>query len=168
MEEYDLKRLQNTKLSDLERETKANATYLLAKAQIQIEEQEDDVKHMNELMLYAKCVAIRDSQVEEKSFIRQRRKEEDARLDRIMEVERVNELKKLEEKEQKRVLELRKGAAKIRMQIEERRETALLEQERRDQETKAILKAISDKVEKDRLDKEDKVRSQRQLMQEVS
>jgi Trichohyalin-plectin-homology domain len=167
MEEYDQKRLENAKLSDLERETKSKANYLLAKAQIQIEEQEDDIKHMNELMLYAKCVAIRDTQVEEKKYIQSRRKEEEMRLDQMMEVERVNELKKLEEKEQKRVMELRKGAAKIRMQIDERREAALLEQERRDQETKATLKAISDSVELEKHVKAEKVKSQRMLMQEV-
>jgi hypothetical protein len=33
---------------------------------MQMEEQEDDIKHLNELMLYAKCVSIRDMQVEQK------------------------------------------------------------------------------------------------------
>ena len=68
MELYDQQRTQNSKLSELELEAKQKANHLLAKAQIQIEEQEDDIKHMNELMLYAKCVAIRDTQVEEKVF----------------------------------------------------------------------------------------------------
>lgn len=66
MEEYDQKRSANAKLSDLEQEAKAKSNYLLSKAQLQIEEQEDDIKHMNELMLYAKCVSIRDLQVAEK------------------------------------------------------------------------------------------------------
>jgi Trichohyalin-plectin-homology domain len=33
---------------------------------MQLEEQEDDIKHLNELMLYAKCVSIREKQVEQK------------------------------------------------------------------------------------------------------
>ena len=69
MEHYDHQRTSNAKLSDLDREAKDRSNYLLAKAQMQIEEQEDDIKHMNELMLYAKCVSIRDTQVEEKVLL---------------------------------------------------------------------------------------------------
>ncbi|KAJ3417111.1 Cilia- and flagella-associated protein 45 [Chytridiales sp. JEL 0842] len=167
MEEFDQKRSQNAKLSELDQETKDKANYLLAKAQMQLEEQEDEIKHMNELMLYAKCVAIRDSQVDEKKMILKEKKQEESRLDMMMEMERINELKKLEEREKKRVEELRKGAAKIREQIEERREAALLEQERRDQETKLILKAIAEMNEQEKVEKANKVRSQRVLMQEV-
>ncbi|KAJ3356807.1 Cilia- and flagella-associated protein 45 [Entophlyctis luteolus] len=168
MEEYDHKRSANAKLSALEQETKDKSNYLLAKAQMQLEEQEDEIKHMNELMLYAKCVAIRDAQVEEKKMIARERKEEDARLDAMMEIERVNELKKLEEREKRRIEELRKGAAKIREQIEERREAALLEQERRDQETKQILKAIADMNEQDKAEKLQKIKMQRIMMLDVA
>lgn len=85
-----------------------------------------------------------------------------------MEFERVNELKKLEEREKRRVEELRKGAAKIRQQIEERREFALLEQERRDQETKSILKQIADTIEHEKHEKAIKVQAQKKLMQGVT
>ncbi|KAJ3213755.1 Cilia- and flagella-associated protein 45 [Dinochytrium kinnereticum] len=167
MEEFDHQRSQNAKLSALEKEAKDKSNYLLAKAQMQLEEQEDEIKHMNELMLYAKCVAIRDAQVEEKKLIKQEKKEEDSRLDAMMELERVNELKKLEEREKRRIEDRRKGAAKSREQIEERREASLLEQERRDQETKQILKALAEMTEQDKAEKLQKVKSQRVLMQEV-
>ncbi|KAK5671086.1 hypothetical protein BDV3_004767 [Batrachochytrium dendrobatidis] len=167
MEHYDHQRTSNAKLSDLDREAKDRSNYLLAKAQMQIEEQEDDIKHMNELMLYAKCVSIRDTQVEEKKWIQNERKIEDARLDAMMELERTTELKKLEERETRRVEELRKGAAKIREQIEERREAALLEQERRDQETKLILKAIAETAEQEKQEKLSKIKNQRILMMDV-
>ncbi|KAI8851627.1 tumor suppressor, Mitostatin-domain-containing protein [Chytridium lagenaria] len=167
MEEFDHQRSQNAKLSALEKEAKDKSNYLLAKAQMQLEEQEDEIKHMNELMLYAKCVAIRDAQVEEKKLIKREKKEEESRLDAMMELERVNELKKLEEREKKRIEELRKGAAKIRLQIEERREHALLEQERRDQETKQILHAITVMAAQDAAEKLQKVHVQKSLMQEV-
>ncbi|KAJ3243068.1 Cilia- and flagella-associated protein 45 [Chytriomyces hyalinus] len=168
MEEYDHQRSSNAKLSALEQETKDKSNYLLSKARVQLEEQEDEIKHMNELMLYAKCVAIRDVQVEEKKMIARERKDEEARLDAMMEVERVNELKKLEEREKKRIEEMRKGAAKIRHQIDERREAALLEQERRDQETKQILKAIADMNEQFKLEKLNKIKAQRAMMLEVA
>ncbi|KAJ3092107.1 Cilia- and flagella-associated protein 45 [Quaeritorhiza haematococci] len=168
MEEYDHKRTQNAKLSELEEEAKNKSNYLLAKAQMQLEEQEDDIKHLNELMLYAKCVAIRDSQVDEKKMIKREMQSEESRLDAMMEMERVSELKKIEERERKRIEELRRGAAKIRDQIEERREAAILDQEKKDHETKAILKAIADMNEQDRKEKLDKIKAQRAMMQEVA
>lgn len=103
MEEYDHKRSSNAKLSELEKEAKDKANYLLSKANLQLEEQEDDIKHLNELMLYAKCVAIRDIQVEEKEMIKREKKKEEARLDQMMEAERVADLKRLDEREKKRV-----------------------------------------------------------------
>ncbi len=62
---------------------------------------------------------------------------------------------------------MRKGASKIREQISERREAALLEQERKDQETKMILKHMADVNEQDKKEKMAKIESQRALMQEV-
>jgi hypothetical protein len=70
IEEFDQQRSKNAKLSDLDKETLEKSNHLLAKAQLQLEEQEDDIKHLNELMLYAKCVSIRDNQLEQKvSFV---------------------------------------------------------------------------------------------------
>ena len=66
MEKYDLQRAKNAKLAELDKETLEKSNHLLTKAQMQIEEQEDDIKHLNELMLYAKCVCIRDNQLEQK------------------------------------------------------------------------------------------------------
>lgn len=168
MLQFDQLRISNAKLSALEAETLEKSNHLLAKAQFQLEEQEDEIKHMNELVLYAKCVSIRDSQLEEKKQIAAQRKQEEFRLDSMMEMDRIQELKTQEQKEVRRVIEQRKGAATIRMQIEERREAALMEQERRDQETKAILKQIADTVEAELIEKEEKVRAQRVLMQHVN
>ncbi|KAJ3125011.1 Cilia- and flagella-associated protein 45 [Nowakowskiella sp. JEL0407] len=168
MEEFDHRRTANSKLSELDQEAKDKSNYLLAKAQLQLEEQEDEIKHLNELMLYAKCVAIRDLQVEEKKMIQQERKAEESRLDAMMEKERVNELKKLEERERQRIEELRRGASKIRHQIEERKEANLLQQERRDQETKGIMKAIKDMQEQDKAEKLSKIQLQKALMLEVA
>ena len=38
---------------------------LLAKAQEQMDEEHDDVKHMNQMVMYSKIVTIRDKQLEE-------------------------------------------------------------------------------------------------------
>jgi len=134
---------------------------------LQLEEQEDEIKHLNELMLYAKCVSIRDLQVAEKAYIQKEKREEDVRLDAMAELERVNELKKIDEKEKLRVQELKNGAAIIRQQILERQELQLLEQDKKDQETKVMLKALEDMAEAEVKEKMNKIRAQKSLMQDV-
>jgi hypothetical protein len=84
MQKLDACRQQNQKLGDFERQELEKSNYLLAKAQQQIEEQDDEIKHLNELILYAKCVTIRDSQVDEKQSIAKQRKMEEQRLDEMV------------------------------------------------------------------------------------
>merc|ERR1712036_87932 len=69
MKQRELNRQQNEKLNDLEAEAKEKAEYLLEKANAQRLEQEDEVKHLNELILNAKCHAIRDAQILEKRAV---------------------------------------------------------------------------------------------------
>jgi predicted RNA-binding protein with PUA domain len=101
-------------------------------------------------------------------MINQQMKEEDLRLDQIVEQERVKGLKKLEERERLRMEELKKGAATIRKQINERREHALLEQEKKDQETKLIIKRIAENAEQEKKEKAAKVLAQKQMMMGVT
>lgn len=56
----DQERSTKIKPSDLEIETKEKQLGLLAKAQKQLDEDHDDVKHMNQMVLYSKVVTIRD------------------------------------------------------------------------------------------------------------
>ncbi|KAI8999233.1 tumor suppressor, Mitostatin-domain-containing protein [Gaertneriomyces semiglobifer] len=168
MQQMDTSRANNAKLNDIEAEAKAQSRHLLAKAQAQLEEQEDEIKRMNELMLYAKCVAIRDRQVAEREIIRKERHEEEARLDAIMETERQNELRRLEEKEKTRLAELRRGAATIRSQIAERREASLLEAERRDQETKISIAKMQALAEQEAREKAARIEAQKALMVQVA
>ena len=57
--EEDLKRKKNEKLSDLEEEVKQQREHLLTKAQELRDEQTDEIKLLNELILNSKCHAIR-------------------------------------------------------------------------------------------------------------
>jgi ATPase subunit of ABC transporter with duplicated ATPase domains len=63
--------------------------------------------------------------------------------------------------------EMRKGAEVIRQQIDERREAALLEQERRDQETRAILKHIEEIKQQEKEERQSRIQHQKQMMEEV-
>merc|ERR1712212_577949 len=99
------KRKQNEKLNDLEQEAREKSQYLLQKAREQMEEQEDEIKKLNETILNAKCHAIRDAQVLEKAEISNEILEEDKRLDYMMESERVKALREYEEREEARLRE---------------------------------------------------------------
>ena len=53
------------------------------------DETNDEVKMMNKVILYSKCVAIRDMQGDEKKQIREERAAEDKKLELVMEMERL-------------------------------------------------------------------------------
>jgi hypothetical protein len=84
-----------------------------------------------------------------------------------MELERLEDIKRIEEREKKRQEDLQKGADIVRQQIEERRVANLLEQERRDQESKALLKSIEKVLEADKQEKAKKHLVQKELLTEV-
>lgn len=56
----------------------------------------DDVKNMNQMMLYSKCVTIRDAQIEEKKHMMLEAEEESRRLDLMMEIERIKAIENYE------------------------------------------------------------------------
>lgn len=61
-----------------------------------MDEQLDDVKQMNQMMLYAQCVAVRDRQVEEKRAAEEEERAENRRLDAVMECNRQKAVKEAE------------------------------------------------------------------------
>lgn len=74
----------------------------MAQAEHQLDEQIDEVKKMNEMMVYSKCVTIRDKQLEEQKALEAEYREEERRLDIMMEIERLKQLKHQEEREKAR------------------------------------------------------------------
>ncbi|XP_002738957.1 cilia- and flagella-associated protein 45-like [Saccoglossus kowalevskii] len=142
IQEMDRSRKKNEKLSDLDEEAKRQAEYLLEKAREQREEQEDEIKHLNELILNAKCHAIRDAQILEKGQVKEEMTDEEKRLDLMMEVDRQNALKLQEEIESQRKEERLAGKHVILTQIAEREEERLLDQEKKDQEAHQMLKYL--------------------------
>jgi len=134
MKQLDVTRQKNAKLNDLEEEAKEKQEHLLAKANEMRQEQEDEIKHLNEVILNAKCHAIRDAQILEKEMISKEMIEEERRLDTMMEVDRQNAIVVTEEIEKKRKEEQLLGAAKLMEQIDENEQERLFELERKDQE----------------------------------
>jgi hypothetical protein len=57
-----------------------------------IDEEQDDVKTMNKMVLYSKVVTIRDKQIQENKHLENEWIEEQKRLDLMMEIERLKGL----------------------------------------------------------------------------
>lgn len=94
-----------------------------------MDEELDDVKHMNQMVLYSKVVTIRDKQLEENRQLEKEWLEEQKKLDLMMEIERLKGLKVQEEREKVRMEARRKGALVIVDQIQEREIERIKQQE---------------------------------------
>ena len=70
-------------MSDLDHEAQLRNEHLLTKARMQLEEQEDEIKALNEMILQAKIYAIRDAQLAEREAMRKEQLEEERRLDQV-------------------------------------------------------------------------------------
>lgn len=167
MKQRELLRQQNEKLNDLEAEAKEKAEYLLEKANAQRLEQEDEVKHLNELILNAKCHAIRDAQILEKRAVSSEIETEEKRLDTMMEIDRINAIKAQEEIESLRKEQRYAGAVQIMKQIEKNAEERMLDEERKDQESQHMLKYLEKLQEEDLKDLERKRLEQQKMQVEI-
>merc|ERR1719193_1641099 len=167
LKDLDLVRSENTKLNDLEEEQKKNAEALLQMAEKQRTEQEDEIKHLNELILEAKCHAIRDMQVVEKQQIANEIHGEERRLDEMMEAERLNAIRVQEEIEERRKQERLEGAAVIVNQIKENEEQRIIDMEKKDQEKVAVRKHLQELQLEDMITIEKKKKDQETLKKDL-
>lgn len=140
---------------------------LVSKATDLLNEQDDEIKKLNEYVLNAKCHAIRDAQLLEKQDMAQSAKEEEVRLDMMMEIERQRAMENYDRKERKIQLQRYKGAEVILKQIKEREQQHLLDLEKKDQETQAMLRYLERLQEEDLEALEKKRSTQKALMKEV-
>lgn len=142
-----------------------NAT--LRQARSRLDAEKDDVKHMNSMMEYAKCVTIRDAQILEKQHIQQNRAIEERRLDLMMEVERIKNIKLVQEKERARAAERKHGARVIIQQIQEREAERIRQQELREQEAQNMIERIREAELREEAKAREKQDAGRRLLQEV-
>jgi len=133
-------RKKNALLVNHEKGGMAQKNSVLERAKQMMDEGMDDVKHMNQMMLYSKIVTIRDAQIQEKRNIQAEREEEERQLDAMMEIERLKALKMYEVREQERLVSQRSGAKVIIEQIKDRQAQRMREEEQRDQERAFVLK----------------------------
>ncbi|CAD7697326.1 unnamed protein product [Ostreobium quekettii] len=110
----------------------------------------DDVKHMNQMILYSKCVTIRDAQIEEKRNMMIESEEESRRLDLMMEIERLKAIENYELAEAQRAEERKRGAAVLAQQIEMREGERVREEELRAREREHMLREVERLKEEER------------------
>ena len=127
-------------------EAKERSQYLLEKAQEQIEEEEDEIKKLNELILNAKCHAIRDAQLIEKVEIKKEQLEEEKRLDEMMENDRLKALQEYDLRENRKKEERLKGAKILKNQIEDNKMSRLLDQNKKDLETAVSIRFLGNSL----------------------
>jgi len=130
------------------------AETLLSKAQKKLDEELDDVKHMNQMVLYSKVVTIRDRQLNENKRLESEWVEEQKKLDLMMEIERLKVLKEEEEREVRKHAARKQGAKVIVDQIQDRTLQRMKEQEVRDKERIQLHSNL------DKMKKEDEVAAQ--------
>ena len=99
-----------------------------------MDEEMDDVKHMNQMVLYSKVVTIRDKQLLENKRLESEWIEEQKKLDLMMEIERLKVLQEEEEREVRKHEARKQGAKVIIDQIQDRTLQRMKEQEVRDKE----------------------------------
>lgn len=164
----EAERLKQQPVSDLEAEATVKANSVIERAQRARDEDHDDAKHMNSMILYAKCATIREAQIEEKRQISEEEKLAERAAAEMMEVERQKAIKLTEERLQQLQVERVKGAAVLRQQIESRERDRMRELELKDQESQALLKQIEIMKLEDAKAVEARREAARRLMEEVA
>ena len=112
------------------------------RAEVLMDEAMDEVTNMNQMMLYSKCVTIRDAQLEEKKHIKAEAQEEERRMDLAMEIERIKALDEYEAREAARREERLAGAAVLMKQIEDRARERTRQEELLDMDRRQMLSEI--------------------------
>ncbi|KAK7791081.1 hypothetical protein R5R35_000504 [Gryllus longicercus] len=109
--------------------TAQQANYALARAYELRQEQDDDVKKFNSVILQTKCHAIREAQVAEKKLIEKQLKEEEKRLDDMMEQERRKAIHKADEERRREIEKKQEYVKRLLNQIRDKEISKLLEAE---------------------------------------
>jgi len=162
-----MQRKENAPLNDLQLESKTLQQELLKHSQAKRLEDNDEIKALNELILEAKCHAIRDEQVKEKHEIANNENMENVRLDSMMELDRVQAIQQREKVEDLRKQQRQRGAVQILDQIEANRMEKLLRAERKDQEARLLVENQRKLQLQDLAEIENRKLEQRQLQKEI-
>ena len=145
---YDLNQ-PRTKLSDIQRQKIKSDNSLLSEAQKALDQNEDCVKEMEKLALYAKVASIRERQLKEHEKMEQMYKIKEEKLDTMMELERLKELKHQQSRENDRKKKQRDGCLIIIDQIKQKEYDKIKKREIIDKEKQIILRQLKELADED-------------------
>ena len=165
--EIDKLRKTQPVLSEAEKEDIIKGNSIIAQAKRAKENNEDAVKEMDQMLKYAKVVTIRDIQKREHKQMEEDYKKKELKLDTMMELERLKELKLQEERERSRKIQQREGAMIIVDQIKERELERLKQREVIAKEREMMNRQIQELEEQDRRIAEKKKLEAERLAKEV-
>lgn len=167
MKALETEALRRKPLNEAEQREQTKRDSILSHARQNLDEELDDVKHMNQMAMYAKCATIRDRQVLEKAMIREEAQREERRLNTLMEIDRVQKLREQRERDAFRQEEQRRGAGVILQQISEREQARLKAEEQRALEAQQMLASIKLAEQREEEARRRKVEESRRLLEEI-
>ncbi|GJQ82707.1 hypothetical protein Trydic_g19718 [Trypoxylus dichotomus] len=157
--------MQGSKLGKVEDDATAKNLYLLQRAYDLRQEQEEEVKNVNSLILATKCMLIREAQIKEKELIKKELEDEEQRLDTMMEQSRQKAIKTEEEKQEREINKTKRYVNQIMQQIKENNLQKLMEAERVEEESRMIKKAHL-QIQKEDAEKAQRRAEEQKRMQE--
>ncbi|XP_066262310.1 cilia- and flagella-associated protein 45-like [Euwallacea similis] len=155
-----------SKLETVESEAVNKNLYLLKRSKELMIEQDERVKEANGIILATKCRAIRNAQIAEKRLVEKQLKEEEKRLDEMMEQQRQLKIKRAEKKredEERKKQDFVKG---ILQQIKENELDRLLEGERIEEESRMLNKALIELQKQEEANLKEKLEIQQKMREE--
>ena len=115
-----------------------------------ISSEDDYVKQMDKMILYAKVATIRDRQMKDRKKIEEIYKKKEEKLDLQMELERLKEMKQQEEQKEKVAKQQREGALVIMDQIKHAQHERQLQREAVEKEGIEMKKLMAQRLEEER------------------
>ncbi len=162
--DYDKK---NPRASLLEFEGE-EAKKILAE-QNKVSKDDDAVKVMDKMVLYAKIATIRDRQLDERKVMEDVYKQKENRMDVMMELERLKEIQFLQDREKELKRQRMQGARIVVEQIKESDHERMRKREQQERERIQMLKAMEKLAEEDkRREEELRLRQQNQINEAVA
>ncbi|KAL1373793.1 hypothetical protein pipiens_018448 [Culex pipiens pipiens] len=124
-----------------EEDASGAAQKIINRAFIAKQEQEEEVKRANRIILAAKCHIIRDAQIAEKQEIQRELRAEELRLEKIMIEENEKALREEERKRQEAKMATKQHSEEIRNQLQQKEKIQLKEAERIEEEARVLKQA---------------------------
>ena len=154
-------------LNDIEKENIKENNKIIKRAKKIFDENEDVVKEMEKLAFYARVATIRNKQKQEKIIMEQDYKKKEDKLDTMMELERLKDLKSQQDKEKIRAKERKEGCLVIIEQMKKKELDKIKEKEQKEKEQKEILKYIQKLQDEDNIENEKKRIIKEKMVQEI-